>query len=93
MRWRVAWWVFTGNWREHNWLGRDVKKKLKRLDPPRRVAEFATQAEAEGLRQKLRERYGENVVVDITRPRQAPQTRPIQQRLPGDWPLQRPDER
>jgi hypothetical protein len=68
MRWRVEFWIFTGNWREHNWVGRGTKKKLKRLDPPRRVAEFATQAKAEGLRQRLRERYGDNVLAQVIAP-------------------------
>jgi hypothetical protein len=73
MRWRVAFWVFTGTWREHNWVGRRPtggKHRLtkKRLDPPRRVAEFATQAKAEGLRQRLRQRYGNNVIVQVIPP-------------------------
>jgi hypothetical protein len=68
MRWRVEFWIFTGYWREHNWVGPGGKKKLKRLDPPRRVAEFATQAKAEGLRQKLRERYGDDVIAQVIAP-------------------------
>jgi hypothetical protein len=87
---RVKWWIFEGH---HDWVGPRQRRKRKRIQPPaQQTADFDRREDAEALRQDLRERWGDEAVVQIVAVN-APPPRlpsPTQTRFPGadGWPTQ-----
>jgi hypothetical protein len=85
--------VIWADWGEyHDWVGRrslrtGVKRKPK---PPQEKREFVTREATEQFMRLLRDRIPEDeLVLQILDPPSPPPARPVQQRLPGEWPLQR----
>lgn len=92
LAWAVHWWDWRGH---HDWIGQQRRRvgtlKPFRMKPPQRqIREFPDRATAENFVTELRQLIppGELIaqVVGLPPP---PVDPPIDQLLPGDWPLQR----
>jgi hypothetical protein len=91
--WRVLWCDWRGH---HDWVGRgSVKrggffKKYRTKPPPRHAQDFLSREGAESFVAKLRREISEDdLVVQIVGLRSLRPLPPVDQLLPGSWPLQR----